>query len=53
MNQKYRGRQPCKIGTCYYAFFHDNMRPKMKIWQDEIFAPVLSMVQVKKLRGSN
>ncbi|WJE52356.1 CoA-acylating methylmalonate-semialdehyde dehydrogenase [Bacillus cereus] len=27
----------------------DNVQPEMKIWQDEIFAPVLSIVRVKSL----
>ncbi|MBT2756305.1 CoA-acylating methylmalonate-semialdehyde dehydrogenase [Mesobacillus foraminis] len=27
----------------------DNVRPEMKIWQDEIFAPVLSIVRVESL----
>ncbi|OZI13327.1 methylmalonate-semialdehyde dehydrogenase (CoA acylating) [Bacillaceae bacterium SAS-127] len=35
----------------YYvgATIFDNVSPKMKIWQDEIFAPVLSVVRVKNL----
>lgn len=39
------------LGDGYYlgATIFDHVDPKMKIWQEEIFAPVLSIVRVKDL----
>ncbi|ARW06113.1 CoA-acylating methylmalonate-semialdehyde dehydrogenase [Bacillus atrophaeus] len=44
------GRDP-DIQEGYYvgATIFDHVNPDMKIWQDEIFAPVLSVVRVKDL----
>lgn len=40
-----------ELGDGYYlgATIFDRVDPKMKIWQEEIFAPVLSIVRVKDL----
>ncbi|MFJ7365913.1 CoA-acylating methylmalonate-semialdehyde dehydrogenase [Peribacillus frigoritolerans] len=44
------GRNP-EVEEGYYvgATIFDHVKPDMKIWQDEIFAPVLSVVRVKDL----
>ncbi|WP_110926733.1 CoA-acylating methylmalonate-semialdehyde dehydrogenase [Bacillus massiliglaciei] len=44
------GRRP-EVQEGYYvgATIFDHVTPDMKIWQDEIFAPVLSVVRVKDL----
>ncbi|AOH53594.1 methylmalonate-semialdehyde dehydrogenase (acylating) [Peribacillus muralis] len=44
------GRNP-GVEEGYYvgATIFDHVKPDMKIWQDEIFAPVLSVVRVKDL----
>ncbi|MGE7876660.1 CoA-acylating methylmalonate-semialdehyde dehydrogenase [Peribacillus muralis] len=44
------GRNP-GVEEGYYvgASIFDHVKPDMKIWQDEIFAPVLSVVRVKDL----
>ncbi len=40
-----------KLETVYFvgATIFDGVNQEMKIWQDEIFAPVLSIVRVKDL----
>lgn len=40
-----------EVGNGYYvgATIFDNVTPDMKVWKDEIFAPVLSVVRVKSL----
>ncbi|ODG92159.1 MULTISPECIES: CoA-acylating methylmalonate-semialdehyde dehydrogenase [Bacillaceae] len=44
------GREPgIKEGYYVGATIFDQVTPDMKIWQDEIFAPVLSVVRVKDL----
>ncbi|MFJ7755522.1 CoA-acylating methylmalonate-semialdehyde dehydrogenase [Peribacillus muralis] len=44
------GRNPgVKEGYYVGATIFDHVKPDMKIWQDEIFAPVLSVVRVKDL----
>lgn len=45
------GRQVETDASGYFvgATIFDNVTPQMKIWQDEIFAPVLSVVRVKNL----
>ncbi|QQE77865.1 CoA-acylating methylmalonate-semialdehyde dehydrogenase [Alicyclobacillus sp. SO9] len=45
------GRQDAADATGYFLgpTIFDNVTPKMKIWQDEIFAPVLSIVRVSNL----
>ncbi|MED1863752.1 CoA-acylating methylmalonate-semialdehyde dehydrogenase [Fictibacillus nanhaiensis] len=44
------GRDPSKEEGYYVgATIFDHVKPDMKIWQDEIFAPVLSVVRVKDL----
>ena len=44
------GREP-DVREGYYvgATIFDHVKPDMKIWQDEIFAPVLSVVRIKDL----
>ncbi|TQR18467.1 CoA-acylating methylmalonate-semialdehyde dehydrogenase [Psychrobacillus soli] len=45
------GRQPENQKGYYVgATIFDHVKPDMKIWQDEIFAPVLSVVRVKNLQ---
>ncbi|TQR37277.1 CoA-acylating methylmalonate-semialdehyde dehydrogenase [Brevibacillus brevis] len=45
------GRQVETDASGYFvgATIFDNVTPQMKIWQDEIFAPVLSVVRIKNL----
>lgn len=44
------GRDP-EVGEGYYvgATIFDHVKPDMKIWQEELFAPVLSVIRVKDL----
>jgi malonate-semialdehyde dehydrogenase (acetylating)/methylmalonate-semialdehyde dehydrogenase len=44
-SQKQRNEQGYFVGPNIF----DNVHPEMKIWQDEIFAPVLSIVRVESL----
>lgn len=46
------GRQVKGHDNGYYvgATIFDQVKPEMKIWQDEIFGPVLSIVRVKNLQ---
>ncbi|GAK10346.1 CoA-acylating methylmalonate-semialdehyde dehydrogenase [Geomicrobium sp. JCM 19038] len=43
---------PTEAGNGYFlgASIFDHVTPEMKIWQEEIFAPVLSIVRVKGLK---
>lgn len=45
------GRQLENLDEGYYigATIFDRVKPEMKIWQEEIFAPVLSIVRIKDL----
>ncbi|MFO1443858.1 CoA-acylating methylmalonate-semialdehyde dehydrogenase [Bacillus sp. Bva_UNVM-123] len=44
-----RDTQTDEVGYYVGATIFDHVKPDMKIWQDEIFAPVLSVVRVKNL----